>query len=460
MTISNLFSKPLFRASAVIIAGLMSVGLDRWEIDQYREKSILQELQKQTLVINVLEHPLIYKKEKGRNIWGQDYEILRTFAAEKGLKLKFVAFKNAAELFESYKSQNGDIWVHRWPTFRDLPGDIVKGPDLRESSYVALCSKSVLVKKTDEIRPDANPRYVIRVDDLAASENYFSNFLKEVRGESIPTKMNWGQIAAAIKLEQADCTFAEQEMASWLLQKYSFLRKVVPQDDHSGVLSWWLNPKHTELSSVLHSWYHQKTRKNAFHFHSHEALYSTLAISDLTRFQKSIDTILPEFADIIKDTAQEFELPWQLVAAVAYQESHWNPTAVSYTGATGFMQLTSQTAVQLGIEDREDPGQNIWGGSKYIADLFKRTSMEAPLFDRLAITLASYNLGWGHVLNLQKIAREEGLDPWRWKTIKSLLPRLSEAEYKARFYKNGARGHEALAFVERTLSFYHILLSI
>src|SRR4051812_19498847 len=120
----------ILQVSALAMIAFVSVGLDGWEVDQLRENSIVESLKPQVLKVHILEHPLIYKKESGNNIWGQDFETLSSFAKSKGLKIQFIPHKNAAELYESYKNLDGDIWVHRWPTFKLFGDSILKGPDL------------------------------------------------------------------------------------------------------------------------------------------------------------------------------------------------------------------------------------------------------------------------------------------------------------------------------------------
>ena len=83
---------------------------------------------------------------------------------------------------------------------------------------------------------------------------------------------------------------------------------------------------------------------------------------DLKKYHRRLDTRLPKYKDIIKKVAEKFGFDWRLIAAMIYQESHFSPNATSHTGVKGMMQLTQNTAKEMGVKDRRDPEQSIKGG--------------------------------------------------------------------------------------------------
>ena len=84
---------------------------------------------------------------------------------------------------------------------------------------------------------------------------------------------------------------------------------------------------------------------------------------------RHIETRLPKYRAMFEDAAREFGVDWHLLAAMAYQESHWNPDAISPTGVRGIMMLTNSTASELGVEERTDPVQSIRGGALYLSKM-------------------------------------------------------------------------------------------
>ena len=69
-------------------------------------------------------------------------------------------------------------------------------------------------------------------------------------------------------------------------------------------------------------------------------------------FVRHFESRLPEYKAYFLAAGEKTDVDWRLLAAMAYQESHWNAAAVSPTGVKGIMMLTTRTAGMLGIEDR------------------------------------------------------------------------------------------------------------
>ncbi len=150
-------------------------------------------------------------------------------------------------------------------------------------------------------------------------------------------------------------------------------------------------------------------------------------------------------------------IDWRLLAALAYQESHWDPLATSPTNVRGIMMLTEETADHLGVQNRLDPASSIRGGARYLAQLSDQLPDTARQPDRLWLALAAYNLGMGHFRGAQAIARGMRRDPDSWYDMKQVLPRLSQPEVYARLKSGPARGGEAVILVENVRTYYDIL---
>ena len=178
---------------------------------------------------------------------------------------------------------------------------------------------------------------------------------------------------------------------------------------------------------------------------------------DLKKFHERIVTRLPEFIHTIKEESAKAGFDWRLMAALVYQESHFNPKAESYTGVRGLMQVTQTTAEEMGIEDRLDPIQSIRAGIRYLNKLFDRFDDIESREQRLLFAMGSYNIGYGHIRDAQKIAVEEGLEADMWSSMKSVLPYLMKRSYYLHTEHGYARGREAVRYVDRILTYYDIL---
>ena len=178
---------------------------------------------------------------------------------------------------------------------------------------------------------------------------------------------------------------------------------------------------------------------------------------DTRIFYKRLLTTLPAFQAAIQDTADAFQLDWRLLAAIAYQESHWNPDAVSYTGVRGLMMVTRATAKEMQITDRMDPIQSLYAGAKYLVKLKKRLPKKILEPDRTWFTLAAYNIGLGHLEDARVITQQQGYDPNKWIDVKHHLPLLTKKKWYSQTKYGYARGHEPVHYIENIRRYYDIL---
>lgn len=177
----------------------------------------------------------------------------------------------------------------------------------------------------------------------------------------------------------------------------------------------------------------------------------------ITTFLARIRERLPIFRSFFEEAEARTGIDWRYIAAVAYQESHWDPQATSFTGVRGMMMLTGDTADRLGVDNRLDPRQSILGGARYLDMLKDQLPEEIAEPDRTWMATAAYNLGMGHMNGARAIARRLGKDDRSWWDLKSVLPLLSRPEYAQRLKAGAARGGEAVVMTENVRNFHDIL---
>jgi len=182
-----------------------------------------------------------------------------------------------------------------------------------------------------------------------------------------------------------------------------------------------------------------------------------VSTDDTVRFSQELERRLPYWEEGIKAAADEYGLDWQLVAAIGYQESHWDPKAESVTGVRGFMMLTNNTAKELGVRNREDPAQSINGGAKYIKYLQERLSDKVQGDDRLYMVLAAYNLGLGHLEDARTLTEKKGGNPNRWEDVSQYFPLLAKYQYYSTAKHGYARGWEPVTYVQNVINYQKIL---
>lgn len=175
------------------------------------------------------------------------------------------------------------------------------------------------------------------------------------------------------------------------------------------------------------------------------------------KFADHTELRLPTYKKYFKKYSELYKIPWTLIAAVAYQESKWNEDATSHTGVKGLMQLTSQTAEHLGVDDREDPHQSIRGGAFYLKYLYDKTSKKISSPERWALALSAYNIGWGHLRDAHRLAVELKKNPHNWNDLKTVLPMLENPKYYSKLTYGYARGNETVDFVDKVFDYYNLL---
>ena len=185
-----------------------------------------------------------------------------------------------------------------------------------------------------------------------------------------------------------------------------------------------------------------------------------LNASGIARFLDDSRSKLPNWRRHFQSAQDASGIDWRLLAALAYQESHWDPLATSPTGVRGMMMLTEDTADYLRVKNRLDPQESIRAGARYLAELVEQVPDSARHPDRLWLALSAYNLGMGHFRGARSIAKSMKRDPDVWYDMKQVLPQLARPEIYARLKSGAARGGEAVIMVENIRSYYDILSRI
>jgi membrane-bound lytic murein transglycosylase F len=193
----------------------------------------------------------------------------------------------------------------------------------------------------------------------------------------------------------------------------------------------------------------------------HNAFYlpeNRLDRVSMFQFLQQVRERLPDLLPLFQQVAADYEMDWRLLAAIGYQESHWNPEASSYTGVRGVMMLTRRTANQLGVSDRLNAEQSIEGGARYFLRLRSRIPNRIPEPDRSWMALAAYNLGMGHLEDVRVLTEKQGSNPDSWEQVSQRLELLSKEKWHQQTRYGYARGFEAKQYVENVRSYYDILI--
>jgi membrane-bound lytic murein transglycosylase F len=190
-------------------------------------------------------------------------------------------------------------------------------------------------------------------------------------------------------------------------------------------------------------------------------LENTYSQSSLNNFEKNkfkdlLSLRYPEFDVMFKEASEETNIEKNLLAAISFQESQWDPRAKSSMGVRGMMMVTLETAALVGVEKRLNPEQNIKGGAKYFAMLYEKNKIGPTQADKLSTTLASYNLGPTNIINLANEISND-IEKVSWSEIKDKLKDIESSELNLTDNGSYTRGQQAIDYVNRVKDYYRLL---
>lgn len=226
-------------------------------------------------------------------------------------------------------------------------------------------------------------------------------------------------------------------------------------------LAWAVSPRFASLRDEINAFFVKLKRNGtlqrlAERYYAHAREVQRI---DAGIFQERLKTLLPEYRSAFQEAQGATGIEWRLLAAVAYQESQWDPFATSETGVRGLMQLTEDTARHLGVQDRLDPKASTLAAARYLRELKEKLPARVQEPDRTWLALAAFNIGLGHLEDARILAQKQKLNPDIWSDVKKTLPLLALPEYYEAAKLGYARGGMPVAFVDRVRAYYDILLA-
>ncbi len=183
----------------------------------------------------------------------------------------------------------------------------------------------------------------------------------------------------------------------------------------------------------------------------------SFAYEESREFQANVAARLPLYRAAFEQAAAQTGIDWRLLAAIGYQESKWQPHAQSADGALGVMMLTADTARAMGIKDRSNPQQSIYAGARYLSQVRQMIPERVAEPDRTWLTIAAYNVGFGHLEDARIITQAQGKNPDSWADVRERLPLLAQERWYGHAKRGYARGWEPVQFVDRIQRYLTLL---
>ena len=454
----GLFSSParivaMNQGTAIVFTALIILAAGCEQHDS------LQDIESRgTLSVVSRNSPTTYYLEKSGPT-GFEYALTGLLAKELGVELEMEPAFNLHSIFKQLRRQESD-----------LAAAGLTLTEQRAASYPHSVSYYKLKPQVVYLAGTRRPRGIAdlsgrKIVVLAGSSH--ADKLNEIRRASLPD-LAWTEIVEADsmalleRVNAGDAELAIIDSNEFTVQQSLYPRLKVAFDLSSEQdMVWYLPPgaDNTRLLARINTLIQRLqqdgtlARLRDIHFGHTDGISR---ISSHT-FTQNMHRTLPSYRDLIQQVANEYQMDWQLLAAISYQESHWNPQAESPTGVRGMMMLTLPTAREMGVDNRLDAAQSLRGGARYLKNVKRRLPADIFEPDRSWMALAAYNIGLGHLEDARVLTEREGGDPHLWRDVMERLPLLQKSKYYQSTRYGFARGLEAVTYVQNIRHYHSIL---
>ena len=419
--------------------------------------SLLEEINASGELIVVTRNSPTTYYETVKGPAGFEYELTKLFAIELGVKLKVIVPDTLNDVFDQIQTQTAHIAAAGLTITQDRQQHYRFGPVYQEI-------KEQLVYNNANRRPRNLSQLTAGTLEVVAGSSHEErlNQLKKSNPNLIwksnPT-LESDDLLQMVSDNIIEYTIADSNELS-LNQRFLINLRVALDINEPQSLAWVIVDSNDDSLYIEVDKFFTKIKNNGELDRLIEKTYGHVEEFDYVGtkvFMRHIETRLPKYRAFFERAAAEQALDWRLLAAIGYQESHWNPGAVSPTGVRGIMMLTRKTANDLNIKNRRDPESSIFGGARYLKQLLGRININAPETDRLWMAMSAYNVGYGHLLDAKAIVRKQKKNPYRWANLKKTFPLLAKKKWYTKSRYGYTRGWEPVSYVENIRSYYDIL---
>ncbi len=387
---------------------------------------------------------------------GPEYELAAAFARRLGVKLELMVASSDSAALEDVLRNRAHIAA---------AGIVVSERRRQQALYgpVYLHIDQHIVYRVQDPLP-AEPRDLIGKRIVVIANSTHSASLRRL-ARKIP-RLRWTEVHDADQLDlfaqvasgAADVTIADSTEFTLGRRFYPELRPAFKLAE-SEAIAWALAPRSTDLLPLVERHFAELKAVGQLDqiLTRHERSLSRFRRVDAPAFVSAVHERLPQYQAWFEEAGAETGIDWRILAAIGYQESRWDESAVSPTGVRGLMMLTAETAQRVNVSDRTDPRSSILGGARYIALMKKTIPERIPEPDRTWLTLAAYNIGYGHLEDARVLAQSAGRDPDDWDAVRDSLPLLAQERWFTRTQRGYARGWEPVGFVRNVQTYLQIL---
>lgn len=453
-----MFALTVLRSRRAIVSMAIGIFLLLVGCSQPAQPTTLERVQEEgVLRVITRNSPATYFQDRSGET-GFEYELVKRFADELGVKLEIETAENFESLFTRLGVEKGPVLAaaglvstpgrQAQAQFSDTYLEITPQVIYREGQPRPTQVKDLLGKRI------VVPKGSSHAEQLAALKETLPDLAWEESDE-----VEVVDLLRMVDEGQIDLTLVDSNELAMNQVYFSKVRVAFDLGEPLG-LSWAVAAgEDRSLLDAINRFIREARKKDLLErltqrYYGH---VDVLGYVGAYTFAQHLQQRLPKYEQHFRQAAQANGVDWRLLAAIGYQESLWHPSATSKTGVRGLMMLTLDTAQAVGVSDRLDPKQSIRGGGKYFSMIRDGLTEDLTEPDRTWFALAAYNIGIAHLADARKLAEAEGLDPNKWVDVSRMLPRLAQKQWYSKTRYGYARGGETVAFVRNVRRYYDIL---
>jgi membrane-bound lytic murein transglycosylase F len=387
---------------------------------------------------------------------GPEYELAQGFARRLGVRLELILADSSAAAFEAVLRNRAHVAAAGIIATAQHQEQALFGPVYQR------IDQHIVYRVQDKLPKSAADLVGRRIVVIGHSTHATSlaNLARDW------PELRWSEVDGQDQLDllaqvaggAADITIADSTEFSLGRHFHPDLRPAFKLAE-SEAIAWALAPRSTDLLSEVEDYFSEieSIGKLGDIIARHRRSLVRFDRVDAANFVSGVRERLPRYQAWFQEAGVATGIDWHLLAAIGYQESRWDETAVSPTGVRGLMMLTAETAERVGVRNRDDPRDSILGGAKYLRLVKKTIPARIPDPDRTWLALAAYNVGYGHLEDARVLAQRRGKDPDDWTAVRETLPLLAQERWFRRAKRGYARGWEPVGFVRNVQTYAELL---
>lgn len=402
---------------------------------------------------------------------GYEYELVDSFAHSIGVQLQVVVVKNIDNIFTMLANGDGDIAADNLTITNTRKRGVDFSLPLFETKQVLIQRKPDNWRKlTHEQLEKALVRNTLQLAGKQVYVRKGSSFYErltdlsnEIGGKidivEIPGTMATEELVSEVAKGKIDYTVADENVADILAASYDNLDVKTPVSFPQKI-SWAVRKNSPELLTALNEWM-KRHRTKLLMTSEYQRYFSDVkfaVVRKTSQYSSLAGGKISPYDELIKKYSPKIGWDWRLLASQIYQESQFDPTARSWTGAYGLMQ-TLPTTSNIDSADMT-PEKSIAFGVSYLKQIDDYwAKLVTDKNERTRFDLASYDVGIGHVIDAKNLAAKYGLDPTKWENNVAYFL-LNESDPK--YYNDPivlygyCRGQEAYQYVREILNRYQM----